>query len=186
MIKRIATIGTLSLILSSWLLFEPHPQIALQAQTQQVPFDFVGHPQEWLVPNNVTFITVDARGAQGGGNGGYAPAVGGRGGRVQTTLAVLPGEKLVIYVGGRGGDLISPNTGGPGGFNGGGGGGYDNVDSNGPSGGGGGASDIRKGGDGLANRIIVAGGGGGAECCGDATGGDGGDLIGITGGTSGG
>src|SRR5215475_12544765 len=137
MMKRIATIGILSLTLSSWLLFESHSQSALQAQTQQVTFNFRGLPQEWIVPNNVTSITVDARGAQGGGNGGYAPAVGGRGGRVQTTLAVLPGEKLVIYVGGRGGDLISPNTGGPGGFNGGGQGGFDNVDSNGPAGGGG-------------------------------------------------
>src|SRR5262249_28393355 len=128
MMKRMATIGTLSLILSSWLILEPHPQIALQAQTQQVTFDFVGQPQEWIVPSNITSITVDARGAQGGGNGGYAPAVGGKGGRVQTTLAVTPGEKLIIHVGGRGGDLISPNTGGLGGFNGGGQGGFDNVD----------------------------------------------------------
>ena len=149
-------------------------------------------PFTWVVPNNVTSVTVDARGAQGGGGTDLcgtercASELGGKGGRVQTTLAVTPGETLVIYVGGRGGDLIPPNTGGPGGFNGGGAGGIDNVDFNAPAGGGGGASDVRQGGDNLAHRVVVAGGGGGAECCQDAPGGDGGGLTGMSGGTSGG
>lgn len=126
----------------------------------QVTFGFVGAAQTWVVPNNVTSVTVDARGAQGGGNGSIVP--GGKGGRVQTTLAVTPGETLVIHVGGRGGDL---NTGGPGGFNGGAGGGIDNVDFNSSAGGGGGASDVRRGGGGLVDRVVVAGGRGGSECC---------------------
>lgn len=158
----------------------------LTAQAQQVTFNFTGSVQTWVVPNNVTSIFVDARGAQGGGNGSLAGAQGGKGGRVQTTLAVVPGETLVISVGGRGGDLIGPNTAGPGGFNGGGTGGIDNVDFNAPSGGGGGASDVRQGGTDLINRVVVAGGGGGSECCTDANGGDGGDLTGMAGATSGG
>src|SRR5580765_5984710 len=90
----------------------------LMAQAPPVTFDFVGHVQTWVVPNGLTSVVVDARGARGGGNGSIAGAQGGKGGRVQTTLAVVPGETLVINVGGRGGDLIGPNTAGPGGFNG--------------------------------------------------------------------
>jgi hypothetical protein len=156
------------------------------AQAEQVTFEFVGAPQTWVVPDNVTLITIDARGAQGGDNPYNPPAEGGKGGRVQTTLAVSPGEILTIYVGGRGGDLTSPNTAGPGGFNGGGAGGIDTVDFNAPGGGGGGASDVRQGGDGLAHRVVVAGGGGGAECCSGAIGGDGGGTTGMSGGTVGG
>src|SRR5439155_9862323 len=106
---------------------------------------------------------------------------GGKGGRVQTTLAVTPGETLVIYVGGRGGHLTGPNTAGPGRFNGGGAGGIDNVDFNGPAAGGGGASDVRQGGDDLGHRVVAAGAGGGAECCEDANGGDGGGTTGMAG-----
>lgn len=154
-----------------------------EAWAQQVTFDFVGYPQTWVVPENVTTITVDVRGAQGGGNG---PSIlGGKGGRLQTTIAVTPSETLFIYVGGRGGDVTGPNTAGPGGFNGGGTGGIDNCDFNGPAGGGGGASDIRQGGNGLANRVVVAGGGGGSECCGDGFGGDGGGSTGAFGNCSG-
>src|SRR5713226_3012247 len=160
----------------------PH---SLLAQTQQVNFNFTGAAQTWVVPTGVTSINIDARGPQGGANPNEPSVTGGKGGRVQTTLAVTPGETLVIYVGGRGGDLIGPNTGGPGGFNGGGTGGIDNVDFNGPAGGGGGASDVRQGGADLAHRVVVAGGGGGAECCGDANGGDGGDTTGMAGATSG-
>jgi cell wall-associated NlpC family hydrolase len=156
----------------------------LMAQTQQVTFDFVGQVQTWVVPNNVTSVSVDARGAQGGGNGPSVP--GGKGGRVQTTLAVTPNQTLFIYVGGKGGDAIGPNTAGSGGFNGGGTGAIDNVDANGPSAGGGGASDVRQGIDDLAERVVVAGGGGGSECCTDGAGGDGGGTTGMFGATSGG
>ena len=111
-------------------------------------FNFTGAPQTYTVPANVTSITVDVQGAQGGGSlpsPGSNP--GGLGGRVQTTVSVTPGEVLAVYVGG----TTSSNAGG---YNGGGQG-----TSNGAGGGGG--SDIRSGGTGLANRIVTAGGGGG-------------------------
>src|SRR5205807_785051 len=122
---------------------------SMLAQTQQVIFNFVGHAQTWVVPNNVTSVTVDARGRQGGGNPHEPSVMGGKGGRVQTTLAVTPGDTSVVYIGGRGGDLGNANMAGPGGFNGGGAGGIDNVDFNAPAAGGGGASDVRQGGDNL-------------------------------------
>ncbi len=111
-------------------------------------FNFTGAPQTYTVPANVTAITVDVQGAQGGGSlpsPGNNP--GGLGGRVQTTLSVTPGEVLAVNVGG-----TTSTTGG--GWNGGG-----NGTSNGAGGGGG--SDIRSGGTGLASRIVTAGGGGG-------------------------
>lgn len=152
-------------------------------------FHFVGAPQPWLVPPDVTCIAVDVRGAQGGGWGTGSPNnenQGGRGGRVQTTLAVTPGETLTIRVGGRGGNIGSPNTPGQGGFNGGGSGGMDPVDYNAPGYGGGGASDVRQGGSNIIHRVVVAGGGGGAECCTPgAKGGDGGGETGMPGGTAG-
>jgi hypothetical protein len=153
----------------------------LIAPAQQVVFVFTGSAQTWVVPDGVTSISVDARGGMGGGNASDPLVLGGKGGRVQTTLAVTPGETLTIYVAGPGGNFIPPNTGGPGGFNGGGTGGIDNVDGNGPAAGGGGASDVRQGGDDPAHRVVVAGGGGGAECCEDANGGAGGGLIGMQG-----
>ncbi len=152
--------------------------------TGTVPFEFTGGEQMWVVPNGVTSVDVDARGAQGGG--GNTPAdAGGLGGRVQTTLTVTPGETLYIYVGGKGGDPVKPNTAGTGGFNGGGLGAIDNVDANGPSAGGGGASDIRRGGNSISDRVIVAGAGGGAECCGNGNGGAGGGTGGVAGGSQG-
>jgi streptogramin lyase len=150
---------------------------------QSYAFSFTGAVQTWTVPSSVTSITVDVRGAQGGGNPVDPTVMGGNGGRVQTTIAVTPGETLTIYVAGAGGYPTIPNGAGPGGFNGGGAGNIDNVDFNGPSAGGGGASDVRQGGNGLGNRVVVAGGGGGAECCEDASGGAGGGLIGANGGT---
>lgn len=167
-----------SMILMLWVLVAMPTELAF-AQTQT--FNFVGQPQTWVVPNSVTSITVDARGSQGGGSGADPIVVGGKGGRVQTTLVVTPGETLVIYVGAQGGNFTQPNTAGSGGFNGGSNGGIDNVDFNGPASGGGGASDVRRGGSDLAHRVIIAGGGGGAECCEDANGGAGGGTTGVSG-----
>lgn len=112
-------------------------------------FSFTGTSQSFIVPCGVTSLTVDVRGAQGGG------ASGGNGGRTQATLPVTAGETLNIYVGGKPTVQL-----GPGGFNGGGavtalpcGGGSDGWP-------GGGASDIRRGTT-FTDRLIVAGGGGG-------------------------
>jgi hypothetical protein len=108
--------------------------------------NYTGGEQQWAVPAGVTSVQVDVKGAQGGSAGYGVP---GKGGRVQTTLIVTPGETLYVYVGGQGG-----YNSGPGGYNGGGA-------CGGPTGAGGGASDIRQGGNTLADRVVVAGGGGG-------------------------
>ena len=108
-------------------------------------FTYSGGMQPFVVPSDVTQLTVDVRGAQGGD---YSTANGGQGGRVTATLNVTPGETLFVYVG-------QKPTSTSGGWNGGGVG-----VSNGRGGGGG--SDIRQGGTSTNNRVVVAGGGGGA------------------------
>ncbi|PJB14368.1 MAG: hypothetical protein CO118_08960, partial [Flavobacteriales bacterium CG_4_9_14_3_um_filter_32_8] len=135
-------------------------------------FNFTGALQTWTVPAGVTSITVDVKGAQGGG------AYGGNGGRSQATITVIPGQTLNIYVGG------TPTVQlGPGGFN--GGGAVAALPCGGPSDGwpGGGASDIRIGGTTLNDRIIVAGGGGGMGWS-NGLGGAGGGTIGSDGAAS--
>ncbi len=127
----------------------------------------------YTVPAGVTQIGVDMAGAQGGTS---LSSPGGKGGRVQATLTVVPGEVLQLNVGGSGTNYqycVSR----AGGFNGGGNGyGY--------GGGGGGASDIRRSGTGLSNRVLVAAGGGGAGYnCGSTNGEMGGAGDYPTGGT---
>lgn len=141
-------------------------------------FSFTGQEQQFVVPQNVTSMTIEALGARGGNTNR------GAGGRTLATIAVTPGETLYIYVGGIGG-TGGINTPGTGGFNGGGQGGM----AVGGGGGGGGASDVRQGGNALANRVVIAGGGGGAGnfssggTGGGTTGGDGNGLNNGTGGT---
>jgi hypothetical protein len=110
---------------------------------------------DWVVPDGVTSVTVDAYGAAGGaGQIPEEPSAGGLGGRTRATIEVTPGETLQVNVGGVGGSYTG---GGPavGGTNGGGdAGGYG-------AGGGGGASDVRRGGTSVDDRVVVAGGGGG-------------------------
>src|SRR5690242_5456472 len=68
----------------------------------------------FVVPAGVTSITVDAAGGQGGSST-FIGAVGGRGGRVSTTLAVTPGDTLDLAVGAAGVDdtsVFGPGTGG--------------------------------------------------------------------------
>ena len=118
---------------------------------------------QWSVPAGITSVTVDVRGAQGGGAGGY-------GGKVTATLAVSSFSNLYVYVG--------ATTG----YNGGGAKavGLANTGTT-----GGGASDIRASASGASytDRLIVAGGGGGrgANCTGSATSGAGGGLTGANG-----
>jgi hypothetical protein len=164
-----------------------------------VAFDEPG-AHEWVVPDGVHWVSVDALGA-GGGTGGVAEAVGGVGARVQTAVAVEPGTTITIVVGGRGGDAVGRSgeavpPAGAGGIGGGAPGGVGAADLIGPpesgvtifggpsGGGGGGASDVRTGpatAEGLASRLVVAGGGGGggsvAGGAGDLVGQDGGDGI---------
>lgn len=131
-------------------------------------FNFTGGVQSFTVPAGVTRITVDARGASGGGG---TMGNGGLGGRTQAVLNVTPGQTLNIYVGGT-------TTSITGGFNGGG-----NAINSSNARGGGGASDIRLGGTALSDRLLVAAGGGGAgtNCGNNNHGGNGGGLIGSDG-----
>src|SRR5690606_29001240 len=123
-----------------------------------VSFSYTGGQQTWVVPPGVTSIDVDVVGASGGNSSGsYGTNAGGKGGRVQATLSVTPGQTLYIYVGGQGSGISSGSV--SGGYNG-GGQAYSSSTSYGAASGGG-ASDIRIGGTALNNRYIVAGGGGG-------------------------
>ncbi|OON70107.1 hypothetical protein B0919_05040 [Hymenobacter sp. CRA2] len=133
---------------------------------QAVTFNYTGGPQTWTVPLGVTSVQVDLAGARGRTIDNCSNCYrGGRGGRVQATLAVTPGQVLTIEVGGDRG--YNPSTlYQDGGYNGGGRGSEP----------GGGATDIRIGGTGLAHRVLVAGGGGGSGYY--ARGGPGGGLTG--------
>jgi len=137
--------------------------------------------QRFTVPDDVCSIDVEVRGASGGSTrhaGVDEPlAGGGLGGVVSATLAVAPGDVLLVVPGSRGEDRVSVRTaasptyvsepGGTGGANGGGAGGEAGHRSPDESiylaagAGGGGASDIRTSTD-PADRLVVAGGGGGA------------------------
>jgi len=164
---------------------------SVNAQTI-VPFVYTGSLQTWTVPTGVTSITIDAGGAQGGGDAqNITHALGGR---VQATYTVTPGTVLNIYVGGAGVDgSIATTSASAGGYNGGGTAGYYSISGY-SGGGGGGATDIRIGGTALSNRVLVAGGGGGGGYIasaaaggagGNTTGGDGATGDGITAATGG-
>jgi trimeric autotransporter adhesin len=136
----------------------------------------------FTVPTGCTAVGVDMAGAQGG-NAFSTSSPGGKGGRVQATLAVTPGQSLLVYVGGLGTTSTSSSGVRAGGANGAGGGGQ-GGNGNGYGAGGGGSSDIRVGGTALSNRVVVAAGGGGAGFdCGmsDEWGGAGGGLSGLAG-----
>ena len=94
-------------------------------------FYYTGSSQNFTVPNGVTTVTIETRGAQGAqGNGG----AGGMGARMIGDFTVVPGQILSVIVGGSG--TTSQNAGG-------GGGGSGVIDGNTPlciaGGGGGGA-----------------------------------------------
>jgi hypothetical protein len=111
----------------------------------------------WAAPQTGANVTIETLGAQGGS--GYPPGLGGAGGlggRVVATLAVGPGQQLLVTPGGAGNAGVDTGGGG-GGSNGGGPAGAFGAGG----GGGGGASDVRVGGFSLAERAVVAGGGGG-------------------------
>ena len=124
-----------------------------------VTYNYVapGGLQTFTVPAGVTSVSFDVAGGSGGRDNYSTPAIPGKGGRVQGTLAVNPGNVLNIFVGGKGGDGTA--TGAVGGYNGGANAMFYSFASGGA---GGGASDIRLGGTGLGNRVVVAGGAGGS------------------------
>lgn len=136
-------------------------------------FSLTGGQQSFPVPAGVTSIDVTATGGHGESGTSAAP---GRAATVTGTLAVTPGQTVVVMVGGNGNSAAA-------GFNGGGMGGNGTAT-------GGGASDVRIGGSGLAARKLVAAGGGGAGAF-DAPGGNAGAdgstsaALGCTGGKKG-
>ena len=71
-------------------------------------FNYTGAMQSFTVPAGVTSITIQALGAQGGGNGGL-------GAKMTGTFTVTPGQVLQVLVGGLGGDGGSYGSGGGGG-----------------------------------------------------------------------
>jgi len=144
-----------------------------------VSFTNVG-AQAFVVPADVHCIEVNAVGAQGG-QGTNATASGGLGGQVLQLMTVLPGQSLLVDVGGAGGDAAGVVP-GAGGFNGGAPGGV-GVIGTASGGGGGGASDVRQGGTGPASIAFIAAGGGGT---GDNDAGGAGGAGGIAGGNGGG
>lgn len=114
-----------------------------------VVFACTSGKQTFVVPDQVTKVTIEAYGANSYPNSGSNRF----GGYAIGDLTVTPGEVLNIYVGGEGTSFRS-GGGNNGGYNGGG-------NSGGGAGcGGGGASDVRQGGTALSNRKIVAGGAG--------------------------
>jgi hypothetical protein len=134
-------------------------------------------PIPWTVPAGVTTVNFDVQGAAGGSDNVFSAPIPGKGGRLQGTLAVTPGQTINFFVGSVGGN--GTTSGATGGFNGGGNAFY--YPGVGTGGGGGGASDIRVGGTALTNRVVVAGGGGGSgwdSPFNEYAGGDGGGLTG--------
>jgi Ig-like domain CHU_C associated len=126
----------------------------------------------YTVPAGVTAIRLDARGAKGGRttfNGGSFS--GGKGGRVQGTFAVTPGDVLHILVAGKGGDADGTAPG------------IETGTEKRTAAGGGGATIVSKGPIGSGTLLLVAGGGGGA---GRQGGGDGSNVTQLGGSGAGG
>ena len=149
-------------------------------------FDYTGAEQTLIVPSNVSSVTLEVWGAQGGGqqvDGNSNLGVGGLGGYSIGTMSVFGGTTLYISVGGQGG--TSSSSAAVGGWNGGGTSYASSSDD--PAGGGGGATHIATS-TGLLNdlsanqsavMIVAGGGGGGGED--SEQGGYGGGTIGGTG-----
>jgi hypothetical protein len=169
LLRRGLTAALLPVVTS---IVAPTPLQAQSPGSRSRTFAYTGASDTFVVPSSVTAVSVSAFGAQGRGN-----APGGLGGSVTAILPVVPGETLIIVVGG-----APVFSGGLGpylrGFNGGGRGGGSLTRFADP---GGGASDIRRGGSALGDRVVVAGGGGGTGTGSTATGGGGGGPVGMPG-----
>ena len=153
--------------------------LSSQIKAQSVTFGTTGGPFTYTVPAGVTAVGVDMAAGSGGNEYSGAGGQGGKGGRVQCTMAVTAGQTYYIYVGGAGGNGTSSCVLAAGGVNGG------QSATNYYAGGSGGASDIRTVGGsyatGLASRLVVAGAGGasGYYCyCSSDNGGQGGGVTG--------
>lgn len=132
-------------------------------------FSYTGAIQQFIVPNRVTAIQVNAIGALGGTGGGGQP--GGAGANITTTLNVTPGQVLYIVVGGFPGQSAVAKYG----FAGNGG---SNSSGTGYGGAGGGLSGVfTSSSPATANALVVAGGGGGGSGSGGTTNYNGGAAL---------
>ena len=161
----VGTEGSYTLTLSKSGCVVTSLPIAITEKYTMKTFAFTGAPQTYTVPAGVTALKVVLDGAAGATN-----RLGGKGGRVTTTLSVTAGQVFNLFVGGAAADNV-------GGYNGGG----NSETGRGDIGAGGGATDMRLNGTTLNDRIIVAGGGGGSSDDG-SRGGNGGGLVGANGG----
>jgi hypothetical protein len=158
------------------------------AEAQSADFTTPG-TTSFVVPADVTEITVDVYGAEGGaGPNGRNPGIddtgpitptesgGGLGGRAQAVIPVTPGETLTLVVGEQGGDGVcvdgavtsAGGAGGTGAGTGGDGGGSKaaiSLQTFCSGGGGGGGSAILRG----TELLVVGGGGGGGAGLGNLT-----------------
>lgn len=125
-----------------------------------VNFTYTGSEVSYVVPPNVTSLTCDVVGGEGGDTNNGTTIQRLKGGRLVATLTVTPGETIYLFVGGRGNNAPSATVGGAGGLFGATAGAGGQIGGNG-GGGGGGQSYIKRGGTALSNRVLVAGGGGG-------------------------
>ena len=138
-------------------------------------FSYTGAIQQFIVPNRVTAIQVNAIGALGGTGGGGQP--GGAGANITSTINVTPGQVLYIVVGGYPGQSATAEYGFAGN------GGVANSVT-GYGGAGGGLSGVfTSSTPAVANALIVAGGGGGGSGTGGTTNYNGGAAL-NTGGTT--
>lgn len=116
-------------------------------------FNCVYEPQNFKVPENVTFLRATLYAGEGAF--GYG-ARGGHGAMISSIIPVTPGEILLVMVGSVGGEWKSFNGGGIAPRS------------------GGGATDIRRSPYTLTDRVLIAGGGGGGGQQYQAFGGNGG------------
>lgn len=129
--------------------------LAINTQT----FSYTGAIQQFIVPNRVTAIQVNAIGAKGGT--GARGQVGGSGANITSSINVTPGQILYIVVGGYPGQSAIPKFGFAGN-----GGSATNF-----GGAGGGLSGVfSTSNPAITNALIIAGGGGGGS--GNSTGSD--------------
>jgi hypothetical protein len=122
----------------------------------------------WNVPDGVTRVTLDLRGAGSGGSAG---------GRVSGTLKVSKGDSLWLLVGGQG-NAASGRQGGAGSVGGGGAGGDGSSGHTGGRGGGGAAAIRLNSSDGSIRAVAAGAGGKSGD---NGSGGDGGDTTGQAG-----
>ncbi len=132
-------------------------------------FQYTGAIQQFIVPNRVTSIQVNAIGAKGGTGGGGQP--GGAGANITSTINVTPGQVVYVVVGGFPGQSATAKYGFAGN------GGTANSAS-GFGGAGGGLSGVFNTiTPSNASALVVAGGGGGGTGTGGTTGYNGGAAL---------